>query len=57
MVMDTHATEADLARRAQAGDREAMSDLAERARGTLFAVAYAELLRIGGARQKETPAS
>ncbi len=41
--MDTKGNEADLARRARNGDREALSDLVERSRLRLFALAYAEL--------------
>jgi RNA polymerase sigma factor (sigma-70 family) len=42
-VMDRKADEYELARRARDGDAEALAELVERARRSLFAVAYAEL--------------
>ena len=41
--MDPEPDEAELARRAREGDREALAELVERARLPLFALAYAEL--------------
>jgi RNA polymerase sigma-70 factor, ECF subfamily len=41
--MDSERDEAELARRARGGDREALAELVERARLPLFALAYAEL--------------
>jgi RNA polymerase sigma factor (sigma-70 family) len=43
ILMDTKADECELARRARDGDAEALAELVERARRSLFAVAYAEL--------------
>jgi RNA polymerase sigma-70 factor (ECF subfamily) len=43
ILMDTKADESELARRARDGDAEALAELVERARRSLFAVAYAEL--------------
>jgi RNA polymerase sigma-70 factor, ECF subfamily len=42
-MMDPEPDEAELARRAREGDREALAELVERARLPLFALAYAEL--------------
>jgi len=43
MVMDAEPNEAELARRARDGDREALAELVERSRLRLFALTYAEL--------------
>jgi RNA polymerase sigma factor (sigma-70 family) len=42
-MMDAELDEVELARRARDGDAEALAELVERARRSLFAVAYAEL--------------
>ena len=56
--MDSEPDEAELARRAHDGDREALAELVKRVRLPLFALAYAELLCDGDApRKRKTPAA